>query len=702
MARTGKLAMAAAAGLMAATATAAAQDSIPGDPYVWLEQLDSPRAKAWVEAENARTLKILQADPRYNEYYARVLDALEAQDRIPSVAFRNGQLFNFWQDPTHVKGIVRRTSLASYRTAAPQWETVLDIDALAKAEGKSWVYDGMQCLPPDERRCLVQLSVGGRDAAVVREFDLATKSFVDGGFALPEAKQYADWVDLDTLLVARDWGEGTMSASGYPLVIKPWRRGTPLGQSPELYRGDAKDLGVFPAVLRDSAGTAHARLAIRYITTFEQQIIRLDGPRPEPLDLPRKSSLVGIVDGRVLFSLQEAWTTEGQSFPVDALISYDLAEWKRDPDAARPSLAWAPAGRQTFVSAGITENELLVVQLDNVRGRAVAMNFAGGEWRSRPVALPANATLQLTTADSRSGRAMFQVTDFLSPARLFLYDGAGNPELVKTAPARFDASKSEVAQFEATARDGTKVPYFVIHPKGMKMDGSTPTLLNGYGGFQVPQLPTYSAALGRLWLEKGNAFVVANIRGGGEFGPSWHQAAIRATKQQTWDDFIAVAEDVIRRGISSPRRLGVVGGSQGGLLVGTAITQRPELFNAAIVQVPLFDMLRYHLIGAGASWIGEYGDPRVPAERAWLEAYSPYQKLLAGKTYPDPFFITSTADDRVTPVHGRKAAARMKEIGAPYLYFENMEGGHAAAANNPERARNTALEYVYATRRLVD
>ena len=702
MARTGKLAMAAAAGLMAATATAAAQDGIPGDPYVWLEQLDSPRAKAWVEAENARTLKILQADPRYNEYYARVLDALEAQDRIPSVAFRNGQLFNFWQDPTHVKGIVRRTSLASYRTAAPQWETVLDIDALAKAEGKSWVYDGMQCLPPDERRCLVQLSVGGRDAAVVREFDLATKSFVDGGFALPEAKQYADWVDLDTLLVARDWGEGTMSASGYPLVIKPWRRGTPLGQSPELYRGDAKDLGVFPAVLRDSAGTAHARLAIRYITTFEQQIIRLDGPRPEPLDLPRKSSLVGIVDGRVLFSLQEAWTTEGQSFPVDALISYDLAEWKRDPDAARPSLAWAPAGRQTFVSAGITENELLVVQLDNVRGRAVAMNFAGGEWRSRPVALPANATLQLTTADSRSGRAMFQVTDFLSPARLFLYDGAGIPELVKTAPARFDASKSEVAQFEATARDGTKVPYFVIHPKGMKMDGSTPTLLNGYGGFQVPQLPTYSAALGRLWLEKGNAFVVANIRGGGEFGPSWHQAAIRATKQQTWDDFIAVAEDVIRRGISSPRRLGVVGGSQGGLLVGTAITQRPELFNAAIVQVPLFDMLRYHLIGAGASWIGEYGDPRVPAERAWLEAYSPYQKLLAGKTYPDPFFITSTADDRVTPVHGRKAAARMKEIGAPYLYFENMEGGHAAAANNPERARNTALEYVYATRRLVD
>jgi prolyl oligopeptidase len=694
------IAGAAAAMTAAMTAAAAAQDS---DPYVWLEEINSPRALEWVKTENARTLADFQADPRYQTFYRRALEVLEAQDRIPLVVFRRGELYNFWQDAAHLKGIVRRTSEASYRTASPAWETVLDIDALAKAEGKSWVYQGMQCLPPDEQRCLVELSEGGRDASVLREFDLGTRTFVGDGFSLPEGKQYAAWVDADTLLVARDWGPGTMTESGYPLVVKRLKRGQPLAQAQELYRGQKSDVGAFPAVLRDSSGQAHAELAIRYISTFEQEVAVLGGASKVTLDLPRRSQLVGVVDGRVVMSLQEPWRTNGQSFPVDALVSYDLAEWKRAPDKARPSLVWAPADRQTLVSSAISKGQLLLVLLDNVRGRATAMNFANGAWSTTPIALPANATVDLISADERSDQAMFQVADFLNPSSLYHYDGAtGSVERIKTTPARFDASKSAVSQYEAVAKDGTRIPYFVVHPKGMKLDGSTPTLLNGYGGFQTPQLPYYSAALGRLWLEQGNAFVVANIRGGGEFGPSWHQTAIRETKQRTWDDFITVAEDVVRRGISSPRRLGVVGGSQGGLLVGTAITQRPELFNAAIVQVPLFDMLRYHLIGAGSSWTGEYGDPRVPAERAWLEAYSPYQKLVRGKQFPTPFYITSTADDRVTPVHGRKAAARMKEIGAPYFYFENLEGGHAAAANNPEKARNVALEYIYATRRLAD
>ena len=673
------------------------------DPYIWLEDVDGARATAWVKAENQRALSVLQSDPRYQPYYRRALDAIEAQDRIPLVTFRHGRLHNFWQDPEHEKGIVRRTTLASYRTAEPKWETVLDIDALAKAEGKSWVYQGMACLPPDDRRCLISLSVGGRDATVIREFDLDAGGFVDGGFSLEEGKQYASWIDADTILVARDWGPGTMSQSGYPLVVKRLRRGQPVAQAETLFRGDAKDVGTFPAVLRDSSGRAHAQLAVRYITTFETEISVLDGAKAVALDLPRKSSIVGIVDGRLVVAIQEAWETRGRSFPVDSLISYDLAAWKRAPNASLPELVWSPAERQTLLSSGGTRDELLVVLLDNVRGKASALNFAGGRWTSKPIDLPANATVQLTASDDRSDLAMFQVADFLNPSSLYLYDGSsGQVERIKSTPPRFDASKSEVAQYEAVSRDGARIPYFVVQPKGMKFDGSTPTLLNGYGGFQNPQLPFYSSVLGRLWLEQGNAFVVANLRGGGEFGPTWHQSAIRENKHKTWEDFIAVAEDLIRRKISSPRRLGVVGGSQGGLLVGTAITQRPELFNAAIIQVPLFDMLRYHLIGAGQSWTGEYGDPRVPAERAWLEAYSPYQKLKAGVKYPDPFIITSTADDRVTPVHGRKAAARLKELGAPYLYFENMEGGHAGAANNPEVARNSTLEYIYATRRLVD
>jgi prolyl oligopeptidase len=385
------------------------------------------------------------------------------------------------------------------------------------------------------------------------------------------------------------------------------------------------------------------------------------------------------------------------------VISYDLAEWQRDPNGARPSLVWAPAPRQTLNGVSTTHGNLLLSILDNVRGRAFAYRYAEGAWRSRPIALPQNATIGIAAASDRDEQAMFSVTDFLTPNSLWLFDAASNAlERIKTTPPRFDASNLVVEQLEATSRDGTRIPYFLIHGRNLRRDGSTPTILNGYGGFQTSEVPYYSGTMGRLWLEAGNAFVLANLRGGGEFGPEWHQSAQLAHKQRTWDDFQAVAEDLIRRRITSPRRLGAMGGSQGGLLVGTAITQRPDLFHAAIIQVPLFDMLRYHLIGAGASWIGEYGDPRIPEQRAWIEAYSPYQHLRAGVTYPMPFIETSTADDRVQPGHGRKAAARLASLGQPYYYYENIEGGHAAAANLQETARRLALEYTYAARRLVD
>jgi len=406
----------------------------------------------------------------------------------------------------------------------------------------------------------------------------------------------------------------------------------------------------------------------------------------------------------VLVTLDEPWeAAPGLRFATDSIVSYDLAEWQADPLHARPSLVWAPGPRQTLSGTATSHNKLLITILDNVRGRAFAYDFTGAAWHSAEIALPRNASIGISTASDQNDQAMFSVTDYLTPTSLWLYDGAtGALETIKTTPARFDASHHVVEQLEAVSRDGTRIPYFLIRPRGMRRDGATPTLLYGYGGFQVSQTPAYSGVMGRLWLEQGNAYVVANLRGGGEFGPDWHQSAQLAHKQRTWDDFQAVAQDLIRRRISSPRRLGVVGGSQGGLLVGTAITQRPELFHAAIIQVPLFDMLRYHLIGAGASWIGEYGDPRIPAERAWIAAYSPYQHLTPGRTYPMPFIETSTADDRVHPAHGRKAAARLAQIGAPYYYYENIEGGHAGAANLQETARRVALEYTYATRRLVD
>jgi prolyl oligopeptidase len=689
---------------MAALVSAQAPAQPSDDPYLWLEDVHGEKALAWARKESDRTLAELQSDPRYKTMYDAALKQLEAQDRIPYVHMRPSGLYNFWQDADHVRGIYRRTTMASYRTDSPKWETVLDIDALAKADGKSWVYQGMSCLPPAEVRCLVMLSEGGSDAHVVREFDLGTRSFVEGGFSLPAGKQSASWIDADTILVARDWGAGTTTPSGYPFITKKLRRGQTLDQAVEVFRGEPTDVSAGAYAMRDTDGRVQALIGYRNIEVFNNEFDLIRPGGKVKLDIPRRANLGGIIDGRVLVNLDQAWEPAGgAAFKADSIISYDLAAWKRDPNSAKPDLVWAPGERQTLSGVSGTHGKLLVNILDNVRGRAFTMDYVGGRWRKSEIALPQNSTLGVATTSLRNEQAMLTATDYLTPTTLWFYDGAtGKLEKIKSSPPRFDASHHVVEQLEAVSRDGTRIPYFLIRPADMKRDGTTPTLLYGYGGFQSQEVPYYSGTLGKLWLEPGNAYVVANIRGGGEFGPEWHQAAQGAHKQRSWDDFIAVAEDIERRKISSPRRLGVVGGSQGGLLVGTAITQRPELFNAAIVQVPLFDMLRYHLIGAGASWIGEYGDPRIPEQRAWLEAYSPYQKLRAGVTYPMPFIETSTADDRVTPVHGRKAAARLAELNAPYYYYENMEGGHAAAANLPENARRLTLEYLYALRRLAD
>ena len=690
-----------AAGLMAVGASATAQDA---DPYIWLETIKGPKVDAWVEAENKKAAAAFESDPRFKKAYDDAFRVMSAKDRIPNAAFRGGTLDNFWQDANHEKGILRTTTLASYQTAEPAWRTLIDFDALSKAEGKSWVYKGLTCLQPDERYCLVDLSNGGGDSVEVREFDRVEGKFVPGGFKLPDGRNFSAWVDRDHWLIARNWGEGTMTPSVYPFVIKRLTRGEPLSAAKEVFRGKPSDIGVFPAVLRDNDGRAIAEVAVRYITTFETEYALIGEGQAKVLDLPAKANLMGSIGDRVLVQIDEAWSRGGTQYPANSILSFDLASWKRDPNAAPATLVWAAGPKQSIDGAGLTKGRLIVTYLDNVRGRGVVLTpSASGSWLSAPIDLPANATLGLGSTDDEGERAFVSAADFLTPSSLYLVDTAtAKAKVVKTTPPRFDASNHVIEQLSATSKDGTQIPYFVVRPKAMKGDGSTPTILNGYGGFQQPQLPVYSGTLGKLWLERGNAFVVANIRGGGEFGPAWHEAGKGATKQKTWDDFIAVAEDLIKRGITSPRRLGVMGGSQGGLLVGTAITQRPELFNAAIVQVPLFDMLRYHLIGNGQSWAAEYGDPTKPEERAWVEAYSPYQKLSKAQARIVPFIETSAADDRVTPVHGRKAAARLAELGVPYYYFENREGGHAAAANIPEKARLVAFEFVYAMQRLED
>ncbi|WP_100259345.1 prolyl oligopeptidase family serine peptidase [Qipengyuania seohaensis] len=685
---------------------ALANDGVPGpdeDPHIWLEEARSDKALDWVRAENNRTMAHMAQDPRFDELTAEALAILDAEDRIPYVSIRKDGLYNFWQDKENPKGLLRRTTLESYKTDDPDWETVLDVDALAAAEGKEWVYKGSTCLPPDQRLCMIALSDGGEDATILREFDMTTGQFVEGGFVIEEKSQGGvQWLDEDTLLVGRDFGGGTVTESEYPFTTRLWKRGTPLSDAEEIFRGDPSDVWAGSGLIRDNKGVVHGRTAFRAISFHESiNYIWHEGEWLE-LDMPKKANIGGIIDGQLTFSTDVDWETQGQVFPADALIAVDLEEFKRDPNGAKKTLVWAPAERQTKQGGGVTANSAYMAILDNVVGKVLKIDFEGGEWVTTEVNLPDNATLGVQATSSETDEIMFTSTDFLSPSTLWYSDGSGDPQVLKTSPEYFDASGMEVEQLEATSKDGAKVPYFLVKPKGMKMDGKNPALLYGYGGFQISQLPSYRALTGKMWLEKGGAFILANLRGGGEFGPGWHQMAIRENKQRTWDDFIAVGEDAVKRGITNPGQLGIQGGSQGGLLVGTAFTQRPDLFDAAIVAIPLFDMLRYHLIGRGASWIGEYGDPRIPEQRKWIEGYSPYQKIVDGVDYPAPFLWASTADDRTHPAHARKGAAKLKALGQDYWYYEDMTGGHSGGVDNEQRAKLQALQMVYLMQRLMD
>jgi len=669
------------------------------DPFLWLEDVDGAKALAWVREQNARTLALLESDPRYPTLLAEARAVITAPDRIPYPSFLGERLVNFWQDDAHVRGLWRRTNLDSFRTPEPDWETLLDIDALAAAEQRNWVFHGAMSLPPDYRRCLVALSDGGKDASELREFDLAARRFIENGFRLPEAKQSAVWLDDDTLFVARDWGPGTLTQSGYPFIVKKLRRGMPLDGAEQVFAGAATDVSVGASVLRDPDGRVRGIGISRQLNFFESERYLLTDRGPVRVPVPLRSSFRAFVTGQLVFSLEQPW----QEFASGALISLDLEAYLHNPESAKPMLIVAPGPRESIEDATATRDRLLVTIYRNVRGAVASYRFDNGGWQSTPVQLPKNASVNVAATSNRDDRAFIDVAGFLDPNALWLVEPqADSAAPVKALPPRFDASADVVEQFEATSHDGTLVPYFVIRPKSLRIDGSAPTLLYGYGGFQVSLTPSYLGVAGKLWLENGGVYVIANIRGGGEFGPQWHQAALKSGRRHAFDDFIAVAEDLIRRGITSPRRLGIMGGSNGGLLMGVMLTERPDLFHAVVIQVPLLDMLRYHKLLAGASWIAEYGDPEIPEEAAFLRSISPYHKLKPGIGYPEPLFVTSTKDDRVHPGHARKMAARMEAMGLPFLYYENVDGGHSAAANLEERARRTALEFTYLMRKLMD
>ena len=671
------------------------------DPFLWLESVSGARATAWVSAENAKTLAVLERDPQFSTFRADAVAINGARDRIPAPEIVDGRVYNFWQDAEHVRGIWRSATIAEYAKSEPAWTTVLDLDALAKAEAKNWVWHGADCDSPSRTRCMISLSDGGEDASTAREFDLKTGRFVDGGFVLPHGKQSFAWVDDDTLLVSREWAPGELTSSGYPYIVKTLERGEPLASAVELYRGTTTDVSVDPGELHDGDGRRLVYLQ-RGLTTFESEK-RLAVPGAPALALPLKAELSALVAGNLVVKLDDAWQVGATTYPQGALVSLDLARVKADPAHLAPTLVVAPGPRETIEDVGATRDRLVVTGFDNVRGRAFAYApERGGGWSARALPFPDDSTIALATSDEYGTNAYLSVTSFLVPSTLWSLDaGAGTPARVKSVSPQFDASRDVVEQREATSRDGTQVPYFVVHPKAMKLDGTTPTILYAYGGFQVSETPRYSGVLGKLWLERGGAYALANIRGGGEFGPAWHEAGLTTHRQRIYDDFAAVADDLIAKKITSPRRLGIQGGSNGGLLMGVEFTQHPELWNAVDIQVPLLDMLRYEKIAAGSSWVGEYGSVSNPEQRAFLASISPYDNLRAGVRYPEPFVWTTTKDDRVGPQHARKFAAKLAAMGVPYLFYEVTEGGHGSGTNIAERSLTSALEYTYFTQKLM-
>ncbi len=667
----------------------------PDDPFVWLEDVESARAMEWVNAKNAATIAVLGQGPLYQTLYDRLKQILDSKDKIAYPSILGNSLYNFWQDADHERGIWRRTTWASYASANPVWETVIDLDSLSKAEGVTWSWAGASCLEPEYRRCIVGLSRGGSDATELREFDLTTRHFVADGFKVPEAKSGIAWVDDSTLLVGTDFGPGSMTTSGYARIIKLWKRRTPLSTATTVYEAPANHVSASASSTNDGA---RRYLMIRDGTDFYHRTRYLyDHGKVVKLDVPTDAD-VSIVHSQLVVYVRDPWTVSGKTWPTASLIAMPLDDFLSGRRAFQ--LVMQPGPRETINGVTSTRDYLLLNILNNVRGELRRYHYQDGRWTFEKVPAPDLGTVGVVARSATSNRYFFTFTNFIQPTTLYVTAEDGSVTEVKRLPAMFDAAGLVVDQQDATSADGTKIPFFVVHRRDMKRDGNNPTLLGAYGGFEIASTPSYSTNTGAAWLERGGVFVLANIRGGGEFGPQWHRAGLKEHRQRIYDDFAAVSQELIRDSITSPQHLGIRGGSNGGLLMGVALTQHPELYNAVLIQNPLLDMKRYSHLLAGASWMAEYGDPDKPEDWAYISRYSPYQNVKAGTKYPTVMFTTTTRDDRVHPGHARKMAAKMESMGIPFYYFENTEGGHGAGVTSAQVAKELALTYVYLWKQL--
>lgn len=674
--------------------------TLPDDPYLWLEDVEGQEALDWVRARNAVSKEVLAGDPRFEQVRTSLLEILDSNARIPYVGKMGDYYYNFWRDRNNPQGVWRRTTLEEYRKDEPKWEVLLDIDALGKAEGVNWVWAGAECLRPEYDRCLIDLSRGGADATVTREFDVSDKAFVEGGFSRPEAKGQVNWIDIDTVYVSTDFGDGSMTDSGYPRIAKEWKRGTPLTAARTIFEGQASDISV--GAYRDDTPGYERDFVYRGLTFYTNELyLRGEGDKLTKLELP-DGAQKGVFREWLSVELRQPWTVGGKEHPAGSLLAIKLDAFlagDRDFD-----VLFEPTANTSLASSGATKDYYFINVLEDVKNRIYVLTPGADGWKKEPlVGAPQFGTVGISAVDADESNAYFMtVADYLTPTSLLIGEIGKQPEKLKQLPAFFDASPYRIEQHFATSKDGTKVPYFMVSRKDLRLDGDNPTLLYGYGGFEVSLTPGYSAGVGKAWLSDGGVYVVANIRGGGEYGPRWHQAALKENRNKAYEDFAAVAEDLIARKVTQPRRLGIQGGSNGGLLMGNMTVMYPELFGAVVCQVPLLDMQRYHKLLAGASWMAEYGDPDKPEEWAFLRKFSPYQNVSKDVKYPPVLFTTSTRDDRVHPGHARKMMALMEAQGHDVTYYENIEGGHGGAANNAQSAYMGALAYTFLKQKLFE
>ncbi len=672
------------------------------DPYLWLEDVHNEKALAWAREQNNRTFTELRDSAVYRQLYEEAFQIMTSDARIPDGKIIGDHYYNFWQDDVHIGGIWRRSPLDKFLAAQPEWQIVLNIDALTEDEGENWVYKTHTCVSGDSDRCLIELSLGGKDESFFREFSLQTQSFVRDGFVVPEAKSFVAWLGEDALLVATDWGE-SLTNSGYPLDVRLWKRGTPLFESKPLFKGEVADTLVAPEVVSNS-GTDYAFISRYFADWNEHQFVRVEnGAAGATMDWPLRSDLLGALDGRIIFNIEQDWQRDGANYHSGDIIAYDL-------ESGKTELVFSPTDKQAVNKVEAGASGLFIALLDDVVGRVKRVSRTESGWQDVNIGLPDNGVVKIVSSGSDRDDLLVTYESSVQPTTLY-YVGTDNKAIpVAALPDLYDATGVVIQQKFATSKDGQSVPYFLIGHADVLEKGGAPTILYGYGGFEVATLPVYyenpsrpqhGALAGRMWISRGGVLALGNMRGGGEYGPRWHQSALRENRQRTYDDYYAIAEDLISSGVTAPDRLGALGRSNGGLLLGVALTQRPDLFAALDIGVPLLDMLRYNKLLAGASWMGEYGNPDVAEDREFIQAYSPYQNLREDQEYPKVLFYTSTLDDRVHPGHARKMAAKMDDLDQDFFYYENIEGGLGGTANQEQLAMRTALEYAYFVRMLM-